>query len=111
MKLTTLRSELTKTLSQVLFSVARDDTRPILTGVLFLFDDQGLFLVSSDGFRLSQKKIVLAKKTEKQKVILPKSALSEISRMDETEDIVMEINNNESQVVIGVGNYILGSRV
>ena len=44
---------LLKNLPQVLFSTSQDETRPALTGVNFLTQDQNLLMVSTDGFRLS----------------------------------------------------------
>jgi len=44
---------LIKNLPLVLFSTSSDETRPALTAVNFLTQDQDLLLVSTDGFRLS----------------------------------------------------------
>jgi DNA polymerase-3 subunit beta len=44
---------LTKNLPLVLFSVSRDESRPILTGVNFLTRENTQYVVSTDGFRLS----------------------------------------------------------
>ena len=59
-------------LSQVLFAASIDETRPILTGVLFIYKEKELILVATDGFRLSQKRISLKGVGETQNVILPK---------------------------------------
>src|SRR3989339_1900859 len=48
------KEEFIKSLSKILFSVSLDETRPILTGVLFLFKNKSLSLVATDGFRLSE---------------------------------------------------------
>ncbi|KKT64543.1 MAG: polymerase III subunit beta protein [Candidatus Woesebacteria bacterium GW2011_GWA2_44_33] len=42
-------------LSQVIFAASIDETRPILTGVLFVFQKDQLILVATDGFRLNKK--------------------------------------------------------
>ena len=59
------QEELVKALGQVLFATSTDETRPILTGVLFLFGKNSLSLVATDGFRLSRK--TLSVKTEEEK--------------------------------------------
>lgn len=45
------------TLQQILFSSAKDTTRPVLSGVLFSTEGEEIVVVSTDGFRLSLKKI------------------------------------------------------
>lgn len=108
-------------LSQVLFAASIDETRPVLTGILFIFDKGKLVLVSTDGFRLSQKKLslkvprrVLAQlgPRGKQRLILPKSILSELSRLtNDDEDIKFLLREKESQVVFGISDAVLASRV
>lgn len=101
-----------KALEKVIFSVSRDDTRPILTGVLFMFKGDLLVLVSSDGFRLSQKKINLKPSVKENSFILPRTILTEIPRLSEKDGKVeMELRSTENQVVFGFGNMVLGSRV
>ncbi len=42
-----------ESLPYLFFSVSSDETRPVLTGVNFVTDDENLQLVATDGFRLS----------------------------------------------------------
>ena len=100
-------------LSKVLPSVSRDDTRPVLTGVLFSFDSDTptLNLVASDGFRLSQKKVNLKTKVVAPAIILPRGVLGEIVRLAEEQDVTMEVRRAENQVVFGLPEITLGSRV
>lgn len=98
-------------LSKTLFSVSVDETRPILTGILFIFNKKGLSLVSTDGFRLSKKDIKIKEIKENEKVILPKTILSEILRItSDQEEIQFSFNKSENQVIFKVDNTIL-SRV
>jgi len=106
------KKELLVALNQVLFAVSADESRPILTGVLFAFSKEGLSLVATDGFRLSQKKIGLKDKSMARKVVLPKNPLVEIVRLgEETDEIKMSCKDKESQAVFGLGEVILSSRV
>lgn len=102
-------------LAKVLFSVSRDDTRPVLTGVLVDFGTAAagsLKLVSSDGFRLSQKKISLKAKPKVPAMIIPRGVLGEMSRMvGESEEFLMEVKKTENQVGFGLGKVVLGTRV
>ena len=110
-------NELMEALNQVLFSVSVDETRPVLTGVLFIFENLpagcgGHFtLVATDGFRLSQKKIVIKGPTGKQQVVLPKNILLEISRLgEEGEEIAFCLKEKDNQAVFSLGNLVLSSR-
>jgi len=46
---------LAKAVSQIAFSAATDDSRPVLTSILCQFSQNNLLLVATDGFRLSLK--------------------------------------------------------
>lgn len=106
------RKDIANALSSVLFAASVDETRPALTGVLFVFEKGKLTLVGTDGFRLSQKKIEVKGQIKDQKIILPKSILLEISKTNQGEgDLVLGFNQNEKQVVFGVENAVFSSRV
>ena len=102
-------------LSQVLFSVSTDETRPVLTGVLILFKEDSIVFVATDGFRLSQKKIKIKKgerSISETKLILPKNALAEITRLaGGEEEISLSLQKEENQAIFEVDNQILTSRV
>lgn len=101
-----------KALNQVLFSASIDDTRPALSGVLFIFQKGKLILVSSDGFRLSRKVISIKSDQFDDRVIVPKGILLEISRLPEVEEkISLTLDKNNNQVLFSFGNIILASRV
>lgn len=65
----------------ITFSASTDQARPVLTAVLFEFSEDGLKVVSTDGFRLST--LVLDKETqhEPKTFLIPAKALSEVSRI------------------------------
>lgn len=106
------RNELTKALSQVVFATSTDETRPVLTGVLFIFNAKDLVLAATDGFRLS-KKIMKGEFPEKEsRLILPKMVLNEVGRSGEGEEnVLLELKEKEKQVVFGIGDTILASRL
>lgn len=105
-------ADLLRSLAKVSFCVSVDETRPVLNGVLFLFKKKELFLVATDGFRLSQKVVRLEGELDLGKVILPKSIIGEILKIDpNNEELNLEIKEKENQVVFGVGDTILSSRV
>ena len=107
-----------ETLTQLLFSVSNDETRPVLTGILFMFipgsPKKGgeIVLVSTDGFRLSKKRLAVEEKLQKEKVIIPRNVLSELVRIaGETEKIKFSNFKKDNQVIFGLEQIILASRV
>lgn len=108
------KEEVLDALSCVLFAASTDETRPVLTGVLLIFKGKELYLVATDGFRLSQKKVLLKtikSSSKEQRIILPKNALSELSRLSNDEETInLSYKKGDSQVIFEVGNIILTSR-
>ena len=104
---------LVKALAQVLFATSTDETRPVLTGVLFQFKKNTLSLVATDGFRLSRKNLTI--KTEEkipEDVVIPKTVLGELSRtISDDENVLLGVQDKEKQVIFGVGDTILSSRL
>ena len=113
--------EFKQSLSQVLFSVAANESRPELTGVAFRFflhEGEGrLTLASTDSYRLSEKVIpVVSGVVEEFKVVIPAKTLSEVNRIlsvfkDEVDlpsTLTMTLTN--SQVVFSYGPVELISR-
>lgn len=105
------REDILNALSQVIFSTSTDETRPVLTGVLFIWNRGELTMVATDGFRLSQKKIKVTNAKSQPPVVLPKLVLSEIARLDDGEEILFFQDQKEKQAVFGVGDIVLSSRL
>jgi DNA polymerase-3 subunit beta len=89
-------------ISQVVFSAANDDSRPVLTGVDLVVEGDKLTLAAADGFRLAVRTLELKKKVaERQEVIVPARALAELNRLlqDQDEPVQMTFNSNKTQVL------------
>jgi DNA polymerase-3 subunit beta len=102
-----------KSLGQVVFATSTDETRPILTGVLFLFDKNSLSLVATDGFRLSRKNLqVKLENSLGNSVVIPKGVLGELSRtVSDDGEILFNVQEKEKQVIFGIGDTVLTSRL
>jgi len=105
------KEEFVKSLSKVLFSVSLDETRPVYTGVWFIFNDKNLTLVATDGSRLTE--IILKTKitSDDFSLIIPKSILNEIVRIEEDDNIEMSYDKENNQVVFKIGDILLSSRI
>ena len=101
---------LMKELPLVLFSASRDDSRPNLTGINFINNDNELLLVATDGFRLS---IIKDKKIgDFPGMIVPADFLQEVVRhMKDSKDIKFNYSSEEKMVVFEFGSSAFYSRL
>lgn len=109
-------SDFRQKVDRVCVSSARDDTRPVLTGVLWEINEGKVSLVATDGYRLSVDSLNLSK-TELEKetrLILPARSLQEISKMlGETgvDDFSLEFDKKNQQVIFKVDSIEVTSRL
>lgn len=105
-------SELLNSLTKVLFAVSQDETRPILTGVLFIFNKKMLSLVATDGFRLSEVKLKGEVDIPDLKIIIPKTVLYELTKIStDSEKIEVSFDKETNQIIFTVGDTTLSSRI
>jgi DNA polymerase-3 subunit beta len=109
-------SEFRQKMDRVNISSAKDDTRPILTGVLWEIEDKKTVLAATDGFRLSVDEISLKKNDlkEKQKFVVPTKSLLEVAKVLSElgqNSFGVEFNKDDHQVVFGMGDVEVSSRL
>ncbi len=86
-----------KNLSTILFSASSDETRPALTGINFVVKEDGLKIVSTDGFRLS---LLSLKRTEDvPSMIVPSQFLDEAIRLIKDEELLFSFSKEEKVLV------------
>jgi DNA polymerase-3 subunit beta len=93
---------LRRAIGLVQFAAAADDTRPVLTGIHTLAENNELTLAAADGFRLAVYKLPLKQEVpERVEVIIPARALRELERLiaDEEDPVQMSFNAGRSQVL------------
>lgn len=107
------RKDVSESLNKVVFASSSDETRPILTGVLFILGSDSLSMVATDGFRLSKRTTALKDyKGDSKSVAIPKAVLSEINRgIFESDEILINLEESEKQVVFGLSDTVLTSRL
>lgn len=82
------QKDLKALISKTIFSVALDDSRPILKGVLFDIDQKEISAVALDGYRLARVKKKSTANIKKQ-IVVPTRSLNEISKLlDDSDDII-----------------------
>lgn len=101
-------SVLKQAISRTIFATATDETRPILTGLLFRFTGENLTIVGTDGYRLSLVTTPL-KGPLTGDFIIPRRALQELIRLLGDEPV--ELQFGPSQVCFVAGNIRFISRL
>ncbi len=102
------REALLETIARVARSASRDESRPVLTGILVRFEAGKLVMVATDSYRLSVKETELAAAAPELEAIIPARALQELSRLAGGETV--ELGVHENHVVFGTGDAWLTTR-
>ena len=101
------------TVTRVSRSASRDDTRPVLTGILVWAADQELRMVATDSYRLSVKTTRLSEPLAVPlEANVPARALAEVVRIAQQSGAAkIVINRTENQIVFTLGGAVLSSRL
>ena len=100
------------TVGKVARSASRDETRPILTGILVSAGGTELRMVATDSYRLSVKETQLEAPIEGGfEANVPARALQELERIAAGQTGDLTIGMRASQVVFQVGSVVLSSRL
>jgi DNA polymerase III subunit beta len=102
-----------QTVSQVARSASRDETRPVLTGILMSASAQQLRMVATDSYRLSVKEAQLEAPLQGDlDANVPARALQELSRIAQQEATdSLAVSVNQGQVVFELDRTVLSSRL
>jgi DNA polymerase-3 subunit beta len=102
-----------QTVSRVARSASRDETRPILTGILISASDRELRMVATDSYRLSVKQTALdAQLQGSLEANVPARALQELVRIaQQAGDAELTVSLGQSQVVFEIAGVVLSSRL
>ena len=106
------QSRLKAMISQTLFAVSDNESRPIHTGSLFEVDSEGLTIVSVDGYRLALRHESIDKKegAETFSFVVPGAALSEVEKICSDMDEPASVTQGARHVMFKVGDTMLVSR-
>jgi DNA polymerase-3 subunit beta len=107
-----------ETVSRVARSASRDETRPILTGILVSASGAELRMVATDSYRLSVKETPLDRELQGSfEANVPARALQELVRLvpaggtDEEETPSLTVGVRANQIVFQAGGAVLSSRL
>jgi len=80
-------NEFKDAINSVAFASSKDDTRPVLGGVMIYTSGDSLFLVSTDGYRLAERKITVSG-SDKQidNLIIPSATIQDVLKIIQSQD-------------------------
>ncbi|HEX4188280.1 MAG TPA: DNA polymerase III subunit beta [Solirubrobacteraceae bacterium] len=102
-----------ETVSRVARSASRDETRPVLTGILMSASETELRMVATDSYRLSVKETVLDSPLDGSlEANVPARALQELVRIaQQASNDSVAVSVGQNQVVFEIGEVVLSSRL
>ena len=104
------RAAFLETISKVSRAASRDESRPVLTGILVRFENGKLVMAATDSYRLSVKETDLSgAEAQELEAIVPARALGELSRIAQESDEI-QIGVQENHVVFGTDGVWLTTR-
>ena len=95
--------------SQTIINTSNDSTRPVLTGVYWNSFEGQLYLAATDGYRLSERRLVITKSDVS--AIIPTQTLSEVLRNITDESDEIDILFDETQVRFRINDAEIISRL
>ncbi len=95
---------------KTLFAAAIDESRPILTGVLFEIVDDSIKLVSLDGYRMAIAGHDMGEEREATTAVVPSSTLTEVGRILQTEGTI-KISITQAYILFQTENIKMVSRL
>jgi DNA polymerase-3 subunit beta len=97
------------TASRVNRAASRDESRPVLTGILVRFEGQNLVMAATDSYRLAVKETSMGSAGPELDAIVPARALGELTRIAQGAG-GLQIGVQENQVLFATDGILLTTR-
>ena len=105
------RDALVETVARVGRSASRDESRPVLTGILVRFEPGKIVMAATDSYRLAVKETPVAGTLPELEAIIPARALQELARIATGADEI-QLGMQENHVVFGAeGTWLTTRRI
>lgn len=89
------------------FAAAKDDNRPVLTGILTRFDEEVITMAAADGYRLAVRTGYLETPvSEALQLIIPARTLTEVARIvgESDEEVLISVLEGRNQIIFHLKN-------
>ena len=103
------RDALAETIARVGRSASRDESRPVLTGILVKFEPSKLIMAATDSYRLAVKETLVDATLPELEAIIPARALQELARIAAGSDEV-QLGMHDNHAVFGADGVWLTTR-
>lgn len=105
------QSELRRLIEKTQFSMANQDVRYYLNGMLFEIENDKLRSVATDGHRMSVAETSIAEPLEAKQVIVPRKGVLELMKLLEQPDEQVEIQIGQSNIRANVNQFTFTSKL
>ena len=105
------QKELKELLLSVQYSMAQQDVRYYLNGLLLIVEDNKLIAVATDGHRLAFNEVVINELHEKQELILPRKAITELCRLLQNPEEYVSVTFSKQQVKVEFSDVVLVTKI
>lgn len=105
------KAEFIRGVKHTAFAAAVSDIKPEISSVYLTSEQNTLYFVATDSFRLAEKKENLKKSVDFPAIIIPYKNIIEIARILETVEADITLTINENQIAITAPNIYLTSRI
>lgn len=107
-------AHLARMITRTVFAVSKDDTRPVLTGVLWRIDADGMEMIATDGHRFAHARRALdlhAAVTAPATAIVPPQMLNQLVKLLSTPSGPASVTIGDSQLLFAAGDTVVVSRL
>lgn len=105
-------SVLKNIVNQTNFAVSISETRPVLTGVNWQFNDEGISFTATDSHRLALRRLTGTRfNVDHATAIIPGKSLSELNKIITDSDEEVEVHFSQNQVLFSYDNMRFISRL
>ncbi|PGZ10344.1 DNA polymerase III subunit beta, partial [Bacillus cereus] len=102
--------QLIEVFKQTVFATAKNESRPVLTGVHFVIDHNKLICAATDSHRLALREIPISSHA-KLNCIVPSSTISELLKLMNSNSNLVYIYLSESHIIFKFGTITLYSKL
>src|SRR5690606_21114695 len=98
---------------QTVFAAAKEDNRPILTGLYLRFEGTAMTLAAADGYRLAVRTALIETSFKNTRtVVIPARAMAEVARLiDDDQEVGITLPGDRDLVLFYTKDMMLSSQV
>ncbi|MBD1388150.1 DNA polymerase III subunit beta [Neiella sp. HB171785] len=111
MQFTATQQELRRLIELSQFSMANQDVRYYLNGMLFEITEGTLTAVATDGHRLALSRIAVPELQEPFQCIVPRKGILELMRLLDQDDKPVTVQLSENHIRADIGDYLFTSKL